>query len=424
MRVGLRSERAAQPPLPPGLAGRLATAFESGLDAAALIFFPLLVLAPRGIAALTSVAGLLALCLLAASGDTVWLRSRLRSLAAPAALLGSLLVWGAVSAAWSLDPPRSVELAARLAGLSAAGLVLAAAAGSLAAPRQLSLLLGIGFVIGLAVAIADFATHGAVSGPFSSRAYQPARLNQATVGFAILLAPASALLACLERKISSALLALAAVASVCVLAGTAAKTALAFALPMAVVVYAARAWAIPVAASISVLIAITAPLTFARLERLPAFTQTADTIKQSFGHRLLIWSFAGDRIDEHPLAGWGLDASRTMPGGSEPIEPGETWLPLHPHNAPLQLWLELGVPGAVLFALTAAYPWLALAAAEWPALFTAAAGAALTAAFVASLGTYGIWQEWWQGTLWFSLFLVLVMGRAAVKRDRRSAAAA
>jgi exopolysaccharide production protein ExoQ len=113
-----------------------------------------------------------------------------------------------------------------------------------------------------------------------------------------------------------------------------------------------------------------------------------------------------------------------MPGGSEPIEPGETWLPLHPHNAPLQLWLELGVPGAVLFALTAAYPWLALAAAEWPALFTAAAGAALTAAFVASLGTYGIWQEWWQGTLWFSLFLVLVMGRAAVKRDRRSAAAA
>ncbi|MGH7059394.1 MAG: hypothetical protein ACREFH_03305, partial [Stellaceae bacterium] len=75
MRAVLRSERAAQPPLSPGLAGRLATASESGLDAAALIFFPLLVLAPRGVAALTSVAGLLALCLLAASGETARLRS-------------------------------------------------------------------------------------------------------------------------------------------------------------------------------------------------------------------------------------------------------------------------------------------------------------------------------------------------------------
>ncbi len=70
------------------------------------------------------------------------------------------------------------------------------------------------------------------------------------------------------------------------------------------------------------------------------------------------------------------------------------------------------MPGAVLFALLAACAWLALAHACWPRLLAAATGGSLATGFVASFATYGIWQEWWQGTLWFSLFLILVMARA------------
>jgi O-antigen ligase len=88
-------------------------------------------------------------------------------------------------------------------------------------------------------------------------------------------------------------------------------------------------------------------------------------------------------------------------------------MPLHPHNAALQVWLELGAPGAALFALLVALVWGALARAEWPPLFAAAAGASLAVAFVGCFATYGIWQEWWLGTLSFSLFLVLVMARVA-----------
>jgi O-antigen ligase len=139
----------------------------------------------------------------------------------------------------------------------------------------------------------------------------------------------------------------------------------------------------------------------------------ADSFKISVGHRLLIWSFAGDRIAERPLTGWGLDASRAIPGGDDPIRPGEPWMPLHPHNAALQVWLELGAPGAVLFALLAAFAWGVLARAEWPPLFAAGAGGSLTIAFVGCFGTYGMWQEWWLGTLSLSLFLVLVIGRVA-----------
>jgi exopolysaccharide production protein ExoQ len=190
---------------------------------------------------------------------------------------------------------------------------------------------------------------------------------------------------------------------------------------MAVLCYYWRARAARAAALVSILVVISAPLTFARLERVSDLVATADAVKFSAGHRLLIWSFVGDRIAEHPLVGWGLDSSRAIPGGKDPIEAGATWLPLHPHNAPLQLWLELGVPGAVLFALLAACAWLALARACWPRLLAAATGGSLATGFVASFATYGIWQEWWQGTLWFSLFLILVMARATAGGSEKRA---
>jgi exopolysaccharide production protein ExoQ len=165
------------------------------------------------------------------------------------------------------------------------------------------------------------------------------------------------------------------------------------------------------AAILSIVIIITTPLTFARLAQLPAVTETSEGVKFSAWHRLMIWSFAGDRIAERPLRGWGLDASRAIPGGDGPISQGRVWLPLHPHNAAIQVWLELGVPGAVLFALIVAWLWFGLAETNWPRLFTAAAGASLTTALVAAIGAYGIWQEWWIGALWFSLFLILAMAR-------------
>ncbi len=121
--------------------------------------------------------------------------------------------------------------------------------------------------------------------------------------------------------------------------------------------------------------------------------------KESAGHRLLIWSFAGDRIAERPFIGWGLDSARAIPGGKDEIRPGENWLPLHPHDAALQLWLELGAPGAALFALFVGLLWLRLAEAPWPPLYAAAAGGSLTAALVVVVAGWGIWEEWWIGTL-------------------------
>ncbi|HXC91508.1 MAG TPA: O-antigen ligase family protein [Stellaceae bacterium] len=388
----------------------LAATCEAGLGAAALLFFPLLVVAPRGIAPLAASAGLFSAGLILPRGREP---AHFRALAVPAALLASLLVWGAVSAAWSPEPQRALVEAARLAGIFAASLAMTAAADFVAAPRRLSALLLAGFAVALVMATLDLATHGALTTPFSERAYQPAWLNQASVAFAVLLLPTSAALVVDGRRLAGWVFAALGAATIFVLAGTAAKAALAAGVPFAVLCGYRRAWAARGAAVLVVLAIVTAPLTFARLDGVSGLVHVADMVKLSAGHRLLIWSFVGDRVAEHPLRGWGLDSSRAIPGGKEPIRLNEVWLPLHPHNAPLQLWLELGVPGVVPFALFAGWLLLAFGRTDWQHLYAAAAGGGLAAAFVASVATYGVWQEWWEGTLSFSLFMTLVMARVA-----------
>lgn len=86
-------------------------------------------------------------------------------------------------------------------------------------------------------------------------------------------------------------------------------------------------------------------------------------------HRLTIWNFVARHVAEKPVLGWGMDVSCSLPGGEEEIPINrheaegrvialvlEPMLPLHPHNAILQWWLELGAPGAALLLAAGALP--------------------------------------------------------------------
>jgi len=67
----------------------------------------------------------------------------------------------------------------------------------------------------------------------------------------------------------------------------------------------------------------------------------------------------------------------------------------------------------VLFALLVTLLWLRLGEAPWPRLYAAAAGGSLAAALAIALSGWGVWQEWWLGTLAMAMFAVSVMARAA-----------
>ena len=108
--------------------------------------------------------------------------------------------------------------------------------------------------------------------------------------------------------------------------------------------------------------------------------------KQSWAVRLDIWRFVSAEVLQNPLKGWGLDASRAWPND----------IPLHPHDAALQLWLELGALGAALVALFWAWLFTRIAALVEEDRTMAAACAATAIAYL-TIGalSFGVWQEWW-----------------------------
>lgn len=106
----------------------------------------------------------------------------------------------------------------------------------------------------------------------------------------------------------------------------------------------------------------------------------------SWDHRLNIWAFTANQIVEHALRGWGIDASRTF----------GTAIPLHTHNAALQLWLELGSVGAALAA--AFFAWILYGVVAWTGndrRSGAMAAATLISYLVIGGLSFGVWQEWW-----------------------------
>jgi O-antigen ligase len=159
------------------------------------------------------------------------------------------------------------------------------------------------------------------------------------------------------------------------------------------------------------------------LERLPP----------SAAHRVLTWDFVLQRIAEKPLLGWGAEASRVIPGGRDVFdadtltrfgltsEASRDWfarneaqrLPLHPHNIPLHIWLDLGALGALAGAALAWWMGAAVARARPLPGATGAFGAAI----VVGLLSYGAWQEWWIGLLLILAATIAARTRLTSGRD-------
>ena len=150
----------------------------------------------------------------------------------------------------------------------------------------------------------------------------------------------------------------------------------------------------------------------------------AGELARSVQHRFQIWMFVAERAKQRPYLGWGLDASRRIPGGNVPTSLGEAVLPLHPHNAILQIWLELGVPGLVILALLVGALMAAPAGRHAPELSSplspaVRAATILSTSLIACLA-FGIWQNWWVSSLWLTAALVSTFPGRERERERPS----
>ena len=126
--------------------------------------------------------------------------------------------------------------------------------------------------------------------------------------------------------------------------------------------------------------------------------------------RIEIWHHSATMVLDAPLFGHGIGVIRHLPLPVDPVIPYQYLVkpPTHPHDAAIQLWLELGGVGLVIFAIIV---WLAIRTVRvlqspWQA---AAIGAGAAIVFTAMV-SYGLWQETWLGIIGMTVlgFRVLV----------------
>jgi O-antigen ligase len=390
--------------------------------AAAVIAPPLALFAALGEAALVT---LLALTLVGL--DPRRSLAACRSFLAPAALLAALAVWAALSALWSVAPGHSLLEAGRLLAISAEGLVVVGWARALPTAGRMrvgaALLIGTGLAVTLLQLelwdgqVLGRMLHGVTEGSFLLTSY-----DRGLVLLALIAWPAMAVLSQRFGLGAAALAALLMLATLFAFYSHAAMVAMVAGLGTALIAW--RSARLMAAMMIIGMVAIAFIL--------PSVLPDGPTIqhwyalvpiKASAPHRLAIWHFVAERISERPFLGWGMDASRAIPGGvalvqevmpALPLGPSAQILPLHPHNAALQWRLELGVPGTVIaLALVALVLWRA-ARAHAPAVPLGFAGAALTIAVL----SFGAWQAWWLSSLWLAAGLIAATAAEEAGGDR------
>ncbi|WP_374444121.1 O-antigen ligase family protein [Stella sp.] len=333
-----------------------------------------------------------------------------------AALFAGLLAWAALGLAWSIDPAAGIDQWPRVAYLLATGLLLVAVAAGLAPEdaRMAGRALVLGFALAAVLLVVEAATGGAVKALVGNKSDPVMALKAGSTILVLLLWPAVAVLADDGRRGAAAVLALAVAVPLGLLDGRAAFLAL-----LAGAAVFAAAWAAPrssaalvaVGAAIGILAAPFLVLHVA-YPLLGGFADGDTMLPFSGRHRLEIWRFAAERILERPLTGWGFNVSRVFPGGERILDAGSgaMQMPLHPHNAALHWWLELGLPGALAGA--AAVALLAGAARRLPTPAARAAGLAQVASgLVVAMLSYGAWQNWWLAALGLAAAATAAVGR-------------
>jgi exopolysaccharide production protein ExoQ len=332
----------------------------------------------------------------------------------PRALLvgcAALALWAALSAAWAIDPGHSLVRALRLVAELGSGLILLDAAQTLtpAARNKLFAALVAGLFLGAILVGIDRLTDGALVRPLSDRYNGPAAQDRGSTVCAMLIWPALLWFGRRFGPLPALLLLAATAATVILLPSDASRLALGlggviFLLGLSLGRLFAREgmWAVPLLLLAMPFLSLSLPP--------PSSLAATEGIKPSGVHRLIIWRFAAEKVAERPLLGWGFDASRELPGMHDkvalPVGGGQVAeldiMPLHPHNNAIQIWLELGVVGALIPALLLA---LLLRRLARPALEPGARAmvlATVVASLVVACLSYGLWQGWWLGALWFA----------------------
>ena len=336
-------------------------------------------------------------------------------------LILSLIIWSGLSSIWSIDGLHSLSAAFRLLLAATTLIILVDAALRLGFSDKDVFLkwMAYGAIIGVAVTLIYIATiyfHTIWIQKTKMEDYELNALNRSASVIAIFLWPWTfAILKTLGRY-SATLFVTASSVTLVLLAPSA---------PLLAVVSAAAlfsiAWHFPLLGKVTLTsmylfsILIVPYLGILVPRAVPILSDYLPS-PTAMVHRLMIWQFTAESILQKPLLGWGLNTARILPGGEQEITIGTAQegtailgqaLPLHPHNAVIQIWLELGLVGLILFSALFFVLVMTIPTRRTERPAGAIYASVLTAGLVVSQLGFGFWQGWWLATLGIAAVLTI-----------------
>lgn len=134
--------------------------------------------------------------------------------------------------------------------------------------------------------------------------------------------------------------------------------------------------------------------------------------------RVIIWNYTAERVLERPILGVGTNSTRYLDEervrrGEVVREKGLSAAPqtrAHPHNIYLQIWYELGIVGALAFAMFG-FSLLVRIASLLPPVYPVAL-AHFAAMMTVIMPSYGLWQNWFQSAIVMSTVVLILIGRS------------
>ncbi len=147
-----------------------------------------------------------------------------------------------------------------------------------------------------------------------------------------------------------------------------------------------------------VIAALSAPFVVPYLfNNLPAFVNDVTFFRQGYvGPRFEIWDYVSRKIYENPIWGHGLEFTKNFKDFDSQQRYTNVTTVLHPHNFILQLWIEFGLCGILVF-LTGLGMFLRFLYINLSGNHRHTALTMLMSFLFVSCFSYGIWQSWWLG---------------------------
>ena len=325
------------------------------------------------------------------------------------------LVWAGLSTIWATDHISSLKSLVSIAGIIVCTIILAlsiASAGRSAA-RQINTGLMIGFAVMCAVYLFEYATDGQLlwigrdilaQGQSTLKDYR-ILYNSGLIILTGIAVPLVFMVWARQRVLGIVI-----AIGIITAAALADAAVIIVALGVGILAFGAARLlprAFPIAALLVLaVVGLGLPFVTDRLPDPRIEVPNGEGLWPSVASRLLIWRAAAENIEKSPVIGLGLNASKNLYPRSTrkmvtvyydhgPLEIFVEPIPLHPHNVMLQMWLELGVVGALLFIALIAQGFYTIATSGLTKNARAAMMAsATTLLFIANI-SFGIWQKWW-----------------------------